>query len=92
MTLVHVFFAFFALLMNLGFGHQLGTFLNKTENNFRPMVAALWIEVYGLVVLALLFGVWLLIQHFMHLPIADWLFNIADWFYEIPRGSSISID
>lgn len=85
-TLVHVFLAFFALLMNLGFGRQLAEFLGKTQNNFRPMVAALWIEIYGLAVLAILIGSWILFQHFLQLPIADWLYGIADFIYEIPHA------
>jgi len=83
-TLVHVFIGLYSMVINLLFGKQLADYLDKTTGNFRPLVGAMWLLFYGLLVVALVLGLWWSFLSLSGLPVADWLYGIADWVYEIP--------
>lgn len=85
-TLLHIFLGLVAFYIHAFKGQALATFLSQAnpEDNIANMQATAW--VFGYVVLAALsmLLLWLGLNHFLNLPIAQWLYDFAKLFYPLP--------
>ena len=86
-TMIHISMALFAIIVNLLGGRKLAALLvkaNKTKDNLKPMTAAVWLFAYYLIVIVLMIGLYWIIIRFVDFPVADWLYAITAYFYDLP--------
>ncbi|OQW98577.1 MAG: hypothetical protein BWK73_52195 [Thiothrix lacustris] len=83
-TLLHILLGLMAFFIHGFKGAALADFLEQPRKNWRDAVASFWMFGYvliaGLAMLALYQG----LQHFIQLPIAQWLYHFTGYFYELP--------
>lgn len=86
-TLLHIFLGLMAFYIHAFKGLALAAYLTQSnpENNLANAKASLWIFAYLLLSGLSMWLLWLGLNQLFHLPIAQWLYAFAKFFYPLPN-------
>lgn len=86
-TLLHIFLGLVAFYIHAFKGQALAAFLIQAnpEDNIANMQASLWVFGYTILAGLSMWLLWLGLNQLFHLPIAQWLYAFAKFFYPLPN-------
>lgn len=85
-TLLHIFLGLVAFYIHAFKGQALAAFLTQAnpEDNIANMQASLWVFGYAVLAGLSMWVLWLGLNQLFNLPIAQWLYAFAKFFYPLP--------